>query len=138
MGPIVMISNNQGFTLIEFLVAIVILMVGLLGMLQSINMAMDKNLENMYRNEAVTVADDMMMRRQAMKFGDITSAHIFIVPRDIRGVLKNYSVRETIRNLYNPIANATQSREITINVSWNKKNKNYIHSITTYVSAFPE
>lgn len=58
-------SNNQaGFTLIEFCVSVVIMMVGLLGLLQAVNMATIHNLDSLLRNEAVSLADTEMMVSQ--------------------------------------------------------------------------
>lgn len=52
-------NNRSGFTLIEFCVAVLIMMVGLLGLLQAVNMATQHNLGNLLRNEAISVADEL-------------------------------------------------------------------------------
>jgi type IV pilus assembly protein PilV len=136
MEPIVMTSNNHGFTLIEFLVAIVILMVGLLGMLQAINVAMNENLGNLFRNEAVMLADDRMMIMRAKSFDSITptvaNPPATTVPRDIRGIVKNYAVQEIVTQT------TSLSKEIVINISWTKKNSTFNHSISSVVSTFPQ
>lgn len=128
-------SQEKGFTLIEFLVAIVILMVGLLGMLQAINIALDKNLDNVFRTEAVSLADDRMMMRRALKFTDLTgSAKSYQLTRSIRGISKNFMAQEVI----NPLT--LQSKEIDITVTWTKKNNPYpyTHSISSVVSTIPQ
>ena len=131
-----MLNNEQGFSLIEFLVATVILMVGMLGMLQAINVALDKNLESVYRNEATVLADDRMMLMRSRSFASISTTTANPpkkkVGRDIRGIFKNYSVQEIV----NPTT--ALSKEIIINVSWRKKNKMYSNSISSVVSTFPQ
>ncbi len=130
-----MTNNCSGFTLVEFLVAIVILMVGMLGLLQSINVAIDKNLETTFRNEAIMLADDGMMRKRAAGFKVFSSADtIDVVDRysqvKVRGIFKNYSVKETIQKTTN------NSQQLIINVSWKKKNARYSHSVSSFVSTF--
>lgn len=124
-----MTNNSQGFTLIEFLVAIVILMVGMLGLLQAVNVAIDKNLENVFRTEAVMLADSKMMEIKSRAYDSIsTVTNRSLVARDVRGVMKNYSV---IRATTQP---TTKSKQIMINVKWRKKNTPYSHSVESIVS----
>jgi type IV pilus assembly protein PilV len=130
-----MTNNCSGFTLVEFLVAIVILMVGMLGLLQSINVAIDKNVETTFRNEAILLADDGMMRKRAAGFKVFSGADtIDVVDRysqvKVRGILKNYSVKETIQKTTN------NSQQLIINVSWKKNNAKYSHSVSSFVSTF--
>ncbi len=130
-----MIINSKGFTLIEFLVAIVILMVGMLGLLQSINLAIDKNLESTFRNEAIMLADDRMMRKRSAGFKIFSGADTIDVQRgflpvNVRGVLKNYSVQETIQKT------TDNSQQLLVDVSWKKKNTRYSHSLSSYISIY--
>ena len=127
-----MTNNQNGFTLIEFLVAILILMVGMLGLLQSINVAMDKNLENLFRNEAIMVADEQMMQLRSRSFQSIstTASTVTVVPRNIRGIQKNYSAQRIVTDP------TTQSKQIQINVTWRKKNTPYSHSLSSVVTTF--
>jgi len=130
-----MTDNCSGFTLIEFLVAIVILMVGMLGMLQCINVASDKNLETTFRNEAIMLADERMMRKRSAGFKifsgvDTTDVNNGFSQLNVRGILKNYSVSETIQKATN------NSQQIIINVSWKKRNNRYSHSISSFVSTY--
>lgn len=120
-----MTDNKHGFTLVEFLVAIVILMVGMLGMLQAINVAMDKNLENVFRSEAIMMADERMMvvrvSPSVLAFSTMTTANI-------RGIFKNYSVIQTINQP------TVKTREINIRVGWRKKNFTYSHSVSSLIT----
>jgi len=123
-------GNEQGFSLVEFLVAIVILAVGLLGLLQCINLAMAKNLENMHRGEAIMLADDWMMQKRSMPFLALTTARTFPLERRTRGVSKSYTVQETITPF------TVKSKKIDVNVSWTSKGNAYSHTISTVVSIF--
>lgn len=126
-----MIDNQRGFTLIEFLVAIVILMVGMLGMLQAINVAMDKNLENVLRTEAVMLADDRMMEYRSKAYSSVrVSTDSKSFDRDLRGIHKRYSTQEIITQP------TTQSKQVDIRVSWRKKNTRYSHSLSSVISTY--
>jgi type IV pilus assembly protein PilV len=133
MELVVMTDKNTGFTLIEFMVAIVILMVGMLGMLQGINIAMSKNVESLLRNEAVSVADEIMTRNKVRTFASISTTvanpNWQSVPRTTRGVFKNYSVQKIVT-----LVTQKNSKEILINVAWNYKNSRKTHSISSVVS----
>lgn len=130
-----MINNKSGFTLIEFLVAIVILMIGLLGMLSGVNLAIEKTVETSLRNEAITLADERMMHKRAKAFSAISTGTINApqseTSRFFRGVYKNYSVQEIVTQ------STPNSKEIILNVSWKFKNKKSTHSISSFVSTTP-
>ena len=130
-----MTDSCRGFTLVEFLVAIVILMVGLLGMLQAINVALDKNIETVFRNEAIVLADQRMMGMRSKGFKTFSGADTIDVNNssaqvNVRGILKNYSVNQTI------LKSTNNSQQIVVNVSWKKKDARYSHSVSSFISVF--
>jgi type IV pilus assembly protein PilV len=128
-----MIDKKDGFTLIELLVSIVILMVGLLGLLQTINFAMSTNVENFLRNEALVVASDKMNEKRSIRFSSLYSSasnnpSLQNIKRDTRGIAKNYS---TITNVY---ARTPKTVEVEVRVSWKYKNIQKNHLVSTVVS----
>lgn len=133
-------TSEKGFTLVEFLIAMVILMIGLLGLLQTINMAMEKNLETILRNEAYALANDRMMVKKGKTFDSlstITTNNFY--QRDIRGILKNYSVQEAVTTMTSPtnvlLTERTKgSKEINISVSWKYKKQRNTHSVSSVSS----
>ena len=128
-----MTDNQHGFTRVEFLAAIVILMVGMLGMLQAVNVAMDKNLENVFRTEAVMLADERMMRVRTLAFASVSTTIATPakepVPRSTRGIFKNYSVQQIVNQV------TGKSKEIIINVTWNKRKTSYSHSVSSLITS---
>lgn len=120
--------NNKGFTLVEFLVAIVILMVGLLGLLQTVNVAINSNLQNQLRNEAVVVADRAMAHELAKGFDAVsTSTNNVNATRRVLNGFKNFSVSRTGTAFQN-------SKEIRFEVSWRYKGARYTHNAGGLVS----
>ena len=125
-----MLSNRNGFTLVEFLVSIVILMIGLLGLLQTINVAIDQDLGNVFRNEAVIVVDEMMMEKRAKTFDSVSTVvnKTYARQRIVRGIPKTFTITETVGSV------TSNSKQISINASWTKKNSTFNHSATSVVS----
>ena len=110
-----MTGKINGFTLIEFLLAIVILMVGMLGMLQSITIAMDKNRDNVFRTEAVMLADERMMAVRALAFASVSTTTNSPPKESVVRSFKNYSVQKIVT----PITG--KSKEVAITITWHKK-----------------
>lgn len=124
-----MITDQNGFTLVEFLVAIVILMIGLLGLLQTINVAIDQDLGNVFRNEAVVVVDEAMMKKRAKAFDSVsTGVRTYTEQRIVRGIPKTFTMEERVDSV------TTNSKQISIDARWTKKNSTYNHSATSVVS----
>lgn len=121
-------QNNDGFTLIEFLVAIVILMVGMLGLLQAVNVAIKSNMQNQIRNEALLVADHAMAYELAKGFDAVsTSTKNVVAQRPVLNAFKNFSVVRT----GTPFPN---SKEIRFEVSWRYNGVRYTHDAGGVIS----
>ena len=55
--PTISPSGSAGFTLVEMLMAMLVMAVGLLGLLQSVNLAYQQGTKNRLRSEAVQLAE---------------------------------------------------------------------------------
>lgn len=120
-----MCRNNSGFTLIEFLVAIIILMIGMLGLLQAVNVALQYNATTQLRNEAVALGDAEMSKELAKPF-DLISTPSVASRRSVHITLptglKNYSVARSGTDM-------TNSKQVNIEVSWTYKRNRYTHDV---------
>lgn len=130
-------SNNSGFTLVEFLVSIVILMVGMLGLLQTVNYAISYNANNQLQQGAILLADELINIQKAKPFNNISSGvtpglvRKSIEKRMISGAFKNYSVVKI--GLQNSATDPTV-KNYEVQVSWKYKQQRYQHSISTLLS----
>lgn len=128
------VSTNLGFTLIEFLVAIVIMMVGLLGLLQAINVSLSHNKINELRLEATAVADAEMVKEMSKGSGLIGFQHIstttkqYSVKKSIASGFRSYSVVKTGNQV------TENTKEVIVEVRWKHRGKSYSQSSASLIT----
>jgi type IV pilus assembly protein PilV len=124
-------QNKRGFTLLEVMVAIVITLVGLLGLLQSVNVATEHNLRNQMRDEAVQIGEailnDMMVRPLGTAFAQYTT-----VTSRLRSGRGNYVVTRTTTNMTG--MNPPDAMLYKVKVGWAYKNISSFHEVQTLKS----
>lgn len=113
------------------MIAIVIMMVGMLGLLQSINIAMEFNLKNHLRDEAVYVGEKYMNIQRGKAFGLLSTTY---GPRyeasKVRGTGKLYRVDMSTADL----STDALTKQITIEVKWTYKGVEYQNRVTSPIS----
>jgi prepilin-type N-terminal cleavage/methylation domain-containing protein len=151
-------SNDKGFTLVEMMIAMVIIMVGLLGLVQAALLTIDSNMKNLLRDEAVRISEqaltgelvepDGVTRHEGLKnlpVGNDTLPNgtwpSFIVARDFGGALnKQYTVSITVIDLTPDTSQKTKRLQVV--VGWDHKKetppkpetgREFQHSITSIV-----
>lgn len=119
--------SDSGFTLLEFVVAVVVLMVGLLGLLQTVGLTYEHNLGTQRREDAAQVADDLMMAEKVKKFEGIstTSKQWNLTESAFKSGYVNYSVSKTAALV------APDTINLSITLSWRHKGKRFEHSISS-------
>lgn len=126
--------SDAGFTLVEFLVALVIALVGILGLLQTVNFAIYHNMANQLRQAALVLADEKINQEKAKPFDLISTTpapYVRTYPdnqRLVNGAFRNYSVVKTNTSL------TAQTTGIDLQISWSYKGQRHNHSISTVVS----
>jgi type IV pilus assembly protein PilV len=121
----------SGFTLVEVMVSIIILMVGLLGMFQTINLSIDKNLENQYRQNAVAVGEQLLAQQKALAFNNITARNVSGNERvGSNAVFKNFSTEHHVTDL---ASSSTRTKQISVRVWWHYKTKSYEHQTSSAI-----
>uniref|UniRef100_C6E165 Prepilin-type N-terminal cleavage/methylation domain-containing protein n=1 Tax=Geobacter sp. (strain M21) TaxID=443144 RepID=C6E165_GEOSM len=120
------LNKNDGFTLIEVVVSMVIVLVGLLGLVQAMGVATSYNLKNQFRDEAVLIGEEQM-------------ADLFRLPEAAQIPFDSMSAASRIRgdrNMYGIIRSAkkvgsTSSYRLTVNVNWTHKQVPYQYEVQT-------
>ncbi len=127
-----LLSNNTAFTLLEVLIALVILMVGLLGMLEAINVSIATNVRNDMRTQAAAIVEEQLAQKKSLPFDAITTAlnepKSLAVPIKMRSTVQNYSVTYYVDNI------SSNAKRINIGVRWSYKGNNYEHVVSSIVT----
>ena len=135
-------SSNRGFTLVEMLVAMVIILVALLGLVQASLLSIDNNLKNLLRDEAVRLADEQMNVMKSLPITDdpypgtnpglgaTTNQQITpVVPQDPlnpKAFVRYFGTYEGKYYVYLTITNLTTDhtrKSIQVFVGWTYKNE---------------
>jgi type IV pilus assembly protein PilV len=125
-------KSQRGFTLIEVMFSIIILMIGLLGMFQSINLAMNKNIENQLRQKAIAVAEQQLNDLKGRSFSNV-SGNTSTFQRVASGsVFKNISVQRRVTNM---ATSESKSKRIEIRVWWSYRGVPYEHQTASAVGS---
>lgn len=124
-------SRETGFTLIEVMMAMLVLTIGLMALIQTLGNAISYNFSNKLRNDAVMIADRAMMKDRSMPFGNITSANTFEKVPFALGFV-NYSVIETVTKIGS--SSPATSKNVQFTVVWRDKKVRKQHSLTTSIS----
>ena len=129
-----MCKNKKGFTLIEVIIALFLLMIGLMALLYTASISITENLRNVLRDEAVNVAAQQMTFIRNTPFAQIpvgTSQAIGLssgtgtVSRSLRNTAVTYTV------LTNVALMTADSLSVQVIVSWSYKGTTVRHSVTT-------
>lgn len=117
--------DSKGFTLIEVMVAIVIMLIGALGLLQALNVAMNHNVENQRREEVVRIAEGVMHDMRSQPFGTVFTPTT-TVPSKLRSSNITYAVARRVTNVTTNVTDRYQ-----VDVRWAHKNYSAVHTIVT-------
>jgi type IV pilus assembly protein PilV len=120
--------NKKGLTLVEVMIALVVLLLVSLALMQTALVSIDANMRNVLRDEAVGIAEMRMNEARNTPFDSLVSDGADIpITRNIRSITNfPYTTRMTVTNL-------NTVNRVDITVGWTWKGENYTHSITTIV-----
>ena len=121
-------SRESGFTLIEVMMAMLILTIGLMALIQTLGNAISYNFSNKLRNDAVMIADRAMMKDRSSLFTSISSANTFEKVPFALGFV-NYSVIKNVTRF----GSFSSSKNVQFTVVWRDKRVRKQHSLTTII-----
>ena len=124
---IIVNQNDKGFTLIEVLVATVILTISMLGVLEAVVMSIQQNLNNLSRDESVRIAEQRMNELRNSSFASLATGSSTIT-RSFKKFTRTFNVNWTVTAL------STNSFAVQVVVTWTTRGKAYSHSITSIIS----
>lgn len=123
------IIHHAGFTLVEVLIALVVLLLVSLALLQTAMLSIENNMINVLRDEAVGIAEMRMNEVRNTSFGSLVEGtSTDSVTRNLRNITSfSYNVTRTISDLN------VDNKQVNITVGWTWKGQDYTHTITSIV-----
>jgi type IV pilus assembly protein PilV len=123
VAPVPSFKNDRGFTLVEVLIAMVIMVIGMFGLLEAVNVSMEHNLRNQMRDQGVYVGEKIMNDMRAQPF-DATFTNNTTIPMSLRGVSKKYTVERKTTTL-------GDSKQYEVLVKWTYKGREYQNQVVS-------
>lgn len=119
-------SANAGFTLVEILVAMVIVMVSLVGLVQVVGLTTVGNVKNQLRDEAVQIGEAQMAEMIRLPQSAVVPLQTVSAPGRLRGGDKQYVVTREAQRI-----SASDSYQFIVKVKWTYKNMSSFHEVRT-------
>jgi prepilin-type N-terminal cleavage/methylation domain-containing protein len=124
--------NKKGFTLVEVMIALVVMLIVFLALMQTALVGIDSNMINILRDEAVSIAEMRMNEARNQPFDSLVTTLPETVSRNFRNITNfRYTVTRTVTS------RGTDNKQIDITIRWEWKEKTvangnpYTHSIST-------
>jgi len=125
-------TNRKGFTLVEVMVALVILLFVFLALMQIALVSINSNINNLFRDEAVSVAEQHMIFIRNMPFDSVTDTSSTLVS-DTRAEINDTRDFRNFPLTFIPQRQVTDhgldNKQVDIRVSWTWKGETFTHSI---------
>jgi Tfp pilus assembly protein PilV len=109
-------KGQQGFTLMETSIAMVVMMVGALGIASLFVFSTQNNIGGSERAIAMAVAQQQLEQLRSVSYED-TTLNIGTVTSTVQSAEQNYTVERTVAQETNANGSAKQLKKITIRVS---------------------
>jgi prepilin-type N-terminal cleavage/methylation domain-containing protein len=145
------VKNEKGFSLIEVMIALCVLLLVFMGLMQAALLSIDSNMRNIFRDEALRVATQRMEEAKSLPFDDVVDDTADAVadhnlalaacqlspvsdpnpyPVEVRRSFRSivdfpYGTRRTVTDLDAPV----NTKQIQITVRWEYRNECYSHNI---------
>lgn len=136
--PVAML-NKKGMTLVEVLIALVVLLLVFLALMQTALVSIDSNTRNILRDEALSIAEARMTDLRNRPFDDALLADtggVFVaeagISRNFRGFAVTFTPLRRIADL-----GAGDDKQVDITIRWDWKENTfangnpYTHAIST-------
>lgn len=123
-------KRDSGFTLIEVMVAIAILMISMLAVLHALGLSVEHNMKNLLMDEAVRISEQTMNELRNKSVLTLVNGNA-TTERRFRNRSISFNTNWVIQSL------STQSRAIQVVVRWTFRDIPHTHAVTSIVSVNP-
>ena len=126
-------KGQRGFTLIETCIALVVMMVGALGLSSLFVFSMQNNIGGSERALAMAVAQQQLERIRSVDYDD-AALNTGTVTSTVSSAKRNYTVQTTVANETNTDGSAKELKRITIRVTPESSGPNWVRTPVVLVS----
>lgn len=120
--------------MVEVIMAILILMVGMLGLLQAINLATEVNLRNQLREEGVFMGERVMNELRGRGFDNISATYAaYTLPSKLRGVSRTYGIQKS-STVLSTVNLLPVTKQLEVVVTWSYKGVGYQNKVVAPIS----
>ena len=126
-------KGQQGFTLMETSIAMVVMMVGALGVASLFVFSTRNNVGGSERALAMAVAQQQLEQIRSVAYEDST-LNVGTATSTVRSAERNYTVQRTVAQETNADGSPRQLKRITIRVTPQASNPNWISTPVVLVS----
>ena len=126
-------KGQQGFTLMETSIAMVVMLVGALGIASLFVFSMQNNVGGSERALAMAVAQQQLEQIRSVSYED-TTLNVGTTTSTIRSAQRDYTVRRAVAQETNADGSARQLKRITITVTPKAGGPNWLSTPVVLVS----
>ncbi len=122
--------NNKGFTLLEAMIAILLLSLIMLMALQGLMSAYIYVDRSSLRDEAVRISDTMLTTARNTAYTNLNTLDTTGSPVDVTRQIRSYDVTYSVTTT---VTTVSPLRSVKITVTWNHKGTPYTYTDTTLI-----
>ena len=124
---ITVMRNNRGMSLIELLIAMLILMIASMAIMQTALLAYQNNAKNLIRDEAVRIADEQVNDKLNLPFDSVLSGTTTTtMTRDVRNFQAAYTATTTVTTI-----GSSDTKQVDVLIAWTFRGAPLNHRVTT-------
>jgi Tfp pilus assembly protein PilV len=133
-GVYSLLSTGKGLTLVEVMIAFLVLLITSLALMQTALVSISANMQNVLRDEAVSVAEMRFAEAKSAPFDDINQdgnpdSNPLTINKDVTRTLKNVDVTFITTMTVSQLS--TDIKQVDVTVTWSWKGVSYTHSAST-------
>lgn len=128
---LIVCSNKKGFSLIELLVALLIMSIGLMALLDGLTNYIRINMENQMRNEAMRIGEAALETLRNSDFSQVKAGTATVTSPEVRRI-RNFDINYTIT--WTPTSISASSVAVQVAVTWVFKSITHRHDAASVIS----
>jgi len=127
--------NKKGLSLVEVMIALVVLLLVSLALMQTALISIDSNMNNQLRDEALSIAEEWVIRSRNIPFDNLTTNSLSQSGTGVDTITRNF------RNITNQTFTVTSivtdrgidNKQVGVTVAWTWKAQPFNHNMSSIV-----